>query len=81
MERHRRTVKETGASELCDSMKEELPKSITQRKIECIQSNLQQVDTKEKRCFVYKEKYEQDVGKYAGQCGTTAATRKFKQIS
>ena len=36
-------------------MKEELPESITQKEMECIQSNLQQVDTKKKRCFVYEE--------------------------
>ena len=43
-----RKVKETDASKLCDSMKEELPESITEREIECIQSNLQQVHTKKK---------------------------------
>ena len=31
-----RTVKETDASKLCNSMKEELPESITLRKIEYI---------------------------------------------
>ena len=30
------TVKETNASKLCDSMKEELPESITRREMECI---------------------------------------------
>ena len=43
-----------------------------------IQSNLQQVDTKKKRHFVYEEKDKQDVAKYAAHCGTTAAIRKFK---
>ena len=43
------------ASKCRDSMKEELPESITQKEMECIQSNLQQVDTKIKRCFVYEE--------------------------
>ena len=37
-------------------MKEELPESIAQREIRCIQSTLQQVDTKKKRRFVYEEK-------------------------
>ena len=73
-----RTVKETNTSKLCDSMKEELPESITQREMECIWNNLQQVDTKKKRCFVYEEKDKQDVAKYAAQCGTRAAIRKFK---
>ena len=44
----------------------------------CIQINLQQVDTKKKKCFVYEEKHKQDVAKYAAQCGTTAAITKFK---
>ena len=60
-----RTVKQTDASKLCDSMKEELPEGITQRETECIQSNLQQVDTKKKRPFVCEEKDKQDVPKYA----------------
>ena len=51
-----RTVKETDASKLCDSIKYELPESITQREMECIQINLQQVDTKKKRRFVYEVK-------------------------
>ena len=59
-------------------MKEELPESITEREIECIKSNLQQVHTKKKRRFDYKEENKQDIGKYAAQCGTTAAIRKFK---
>ena len=46
----------TDASKSCDSMKEELPESITRREMECIQSNLQQVDTKKKRRFVFEEK-------------------------
>ena len=46
--------------------------------MECIQSNLQQVDTKKKRRFVYEEKDKQDVTKYAAQCSTAAAIRKFK---
>ena len=48
--------KETDASKLCDSMKEELLESITQREMECIQNKLQQVDTEKERSFVYKEK-------------------------
>ena len=44
-----RPVKETHASKLCNSIKEELPENITQSKMECIQSNFQQVDTKKKR--------------------------------
>ena len=71
------TVKETNASKLCDSMKEELPESITQWEMECIQSNLQSV--KKKRHLIYEEKDKQDVAKYAAQCGNTAAIRKFKQ--
>ena len=31
-----RTVKESNTSKLCDSMKEELPESITWREMECI---------------------------------------------
>ena len=73
-----RTVKETDATKLCDPMKEKLPESITQREMECIQSNLQQVDTKKKRRFVYEEKNKQDIAKYAAECGTTAAIREFK---
>ena len=46
--------------------------------MECIHSNLQQVDTKTKRCLFYEEKDKQDVAKYTAQCGTTAASRKFK---
>ena len=45
-------------------MKEELPESITQREMDCIQSNLQQLDTKqfaangckEKETLFYEEK-------------------------
>ena len=59
-------------------MKEKLPENITQRAMECTQSNLQQVDTKKKRRFVYKEKDKQDDTKYAAQCDTAAAIRKFK---
>ena len=73
-----RTVKETDGSKLCGSMKEELPEIITQREMEYIQSNLQQVHTKKKRRFVYEEKDKQDVAKYAAQYDTTAAIRKFK---
>ena len=72
------TVTETDVSELCDSMKDELPESIIQGEIECNQSNLQQVDTKKKRRFVYEEKDKEDVAQYAVQCGCTAAIRKFK---
>ena len=50
------SVNEADASKLCDSMKEELLNILTQREMECIQSNLQQVDTKKKRDFVYEEK-------------------------
>ena len=59
-------------------MKEELPECITQREMECIQSNFQQVDTKKKRHFVYEEKNKQDVAKYRAQRSTTAAIRKSK---
>ena len=51
-------------------MNEELPENFTQREMECIQSNLQQVDTKKKRRLVYEEKDKQDVAKYATHCGT-----------
>ena len=51
--------------------------SVTQREMECIHSNLQQVDKKRKRHYVYEEKDKQDVPKYTAQCGTTAAIRKF----
>ena len=37
-------------------MKEELPESIIQRKMKCIQSNLLQVDTKKKRLLFTKKK-------------------------
>ena len=50
-----RTVKETHASKLCDSMKQ-LPENITQSKIEYIQGNLQQADTKKKRRFFFAKK-------------------------
>ena len=73
-----RTVKETHASKLCDSMKE-LPENITQSKIEYIQGNLQQVDTKKKRRFFCEEKDKRDFGKYAAQCSITAAIWKFKR--
>ena len=59
-------------------MKENLPENITQRAMECTQSNLEQVDTKKKRRFVYKEKGKQGDKKYAAQCDATAAIRKFK---
>ena len=49
------TVKETDASKLCDSMNEELPESITQTEMECIHSNLPQVD-KTKRDAWFKKK-------------------------
>ena len=75
-----RTVKETDASKLFDSMKGEFHESITQREMESIQNNLHQLDKKKKRRFVYRENYKQDVAKYAAQCGTTAAIRKFKHI-
>ena len=45
-------------------MKEDLPGSIREREMECIQSKQQQVDIKRKRCFVYAEKDKQDVAKY-----------------
>ena len=61
------TVKETDDSKLCDSMKEELPESITQGEMESIQSNLQQVHSKKTRQSVYEEKVKQDVAKYAAQ--------------
>ena len=35
-------------------MKEELPESITQREMDCIQSNLQQMDTKQFAANGYK---------------------------
>ena len=69
------TVTETDVSELCDSMKDELPESIIQREIDCNQSNLQQVDTKKKRRFVYEEKDKRDVTKYEVQFGTTAGIK------
>ena len=72
------TIKEADASKLCDSMKEELPESITEREMKCIQSNLQQLDTNKKICFVYKGKDKQDVTKYAAQCVSKAAVRKLK---
>ena len=51
-----RTVKETDASKLYDYMEEELRESITQREMECIHSNLQQVDTKKKRTlYLYRK--------------------------
>ena len=59
-------------------MTEEPPERITQGEIEYIQSNLQHVDTKKKRHLLYQEKDKQEVAKYAAQCGTTAAIRKFK---
>ena len=62
-----RTAKETDTYKLCDSMREELRESITQREMWCIQSNLQQVDTKKKGHFVYEEKHKQDIAKYAAQ--------------
>ena len=37
-------------------MKEELPESIIQRKMKCIQSNLLQADTKKKRPLFTKKK-------------------------
>ena len=58
------TVKETDASKSYNSMKEDLPGSIREREMECIQSKQQQVDIKRKRCFVYAEKDKQDVAKY-----------------
>ena len=36
-------------------MKEELPESITQKEMECIQSNLQQVDTKKRDALFTKK--------------------------
>ena len=60
-----RTVKETDASKLFDFMKGEFHESITQREMESIQNNLQQLDTKKKRRFVYRENYKQNVAKYA----------------
>ena len=56
-------------------MKEELPESIAQREIRCIQSTLQQVDTKKRRRFVYEEKDKRDVTKYEVQFGTTAGIK------
>ena len=41
---------------------------------------MQHVDTKKKRRFVFEKQDEQDGPKYAAQCGTTAAIRKFKHI-
>ena len=58
-----RIANETDASKLCDTMKEELPESITQREIECI---------------AYAQKDKQDAANYATQCGTTAPIKKFK---
>ena len=51
-----RTVKETDASKLYDYMEEELRESITQREMECIHSNLQQVETKKKRNVIFTQK-------------------------
>ena len=51
-----RTVKETDASKLYDYMEEELRESITQREMECVHSNLQQVDTKKKRDVIFTQK-------------------------
>ena len=51
-----RTVKETDASKLYDYMEEKLRESITQREMECIHSNLQQVDTKKKRDVIFTQK-------------------------
>ena len=62
-------------------MKEELPERITQREMESIQSNLQQAHSKKMRQSVYEEKVKQDVAKYAAQCGTKTAIRKFKDRS
>ena len=51
-----RTVKETDASKLCDSMKEELPESIPQTEVECIQSNLPQADKIKRDAWFTKKK-------------------------
>ena len=51
-----RIAKETDTSKLCDSMKEEVPKTITQREMKCIQSNLQQVETKKRDDLFTKKK-------------------------
>ena len=51
-----RTTKETDTSKLCDSMEEVLPESIAHREMACIQSNLQQIDTKKRDALFTKKK-------------------------
>ena len=65
-------------SNVCKSMKNNLPNNITKNKLEKVKESLKVVRKGKKKQTVYAEKDKQEVAKYVAICGVTAAIRKFQ---
>ena len=67
-------------SDVCESMKSNLPSNISANELEKIQESLKGVQGRgKKKRTVYEEKDKQEIAKYAAVCRATAAIRKFQQ--
>ena len=67
-------------SDVCESIKSNLPSNISANELEKIHESLKVVQGGgKKRRTVYAEKDKQEIAKYAAVCGATAAIRKFQQ--
>ena len=60
-------------SNVCESMKNNLPNDITTNELEKVQESLKVVREGKKKRTVYAEKDKQEIVKYAAICGVTAA--------
>ena len=66
-------------SDVCESLKSNLPSNISANELEKIHKSLQVVQGRgKKKRMVYAEKDKQEIAKYVAVCRATAAIRKFQ---
>ena len=65
-------------SNVCESLKNNLPNNITTNELEKVQESLKVAREGKKKRTVYVEKDKQEIAKYAVICGVTAVIRKFQ---
>ena len=64
-------------SNVCESIKNNLPNNITINELEKVQESLKVAREGKKKRTVYAEKDKQEIAKYVAICGVTEAIRKF----
>ena len=69
----------TKPSDVCESMKNNLPKNMSSNELEKVHESLKVVEAqKERKRTLYAEKDKQEIARYASVSGATAAFRKFR---